>query len=233
VGDPTEPDGSAGGANHRSAQPPKRLGSLYRAQIAQCLQLHRIQGRRALDVGGFDGFWASHLPITAIVLDLNPIPSYQVVQYVAGDALSLPFLDSAFDVVYAFDVIEHVADERTLIVEGARVLRPGGKLVLTTPDSDIRITPRFLQRWVDRKWGHYRVRGFEPGYLDHVLRQAGLRNVRVRTLSAATWRRRYLALSLLWRIWPGAGARWTLAAASGDAAAPDGPNGWLVASAVK
>ena len=40
----------------------------------------------------------------------------------------------SFDVVYAVEVIEHVESHHTLIAEASRMLRPGGHLVLTTPN---------------------------------------------------------------------------------------------------
>jgi SAM-dependent methyltransferase len=50
-----------------------------------------------------------------------------------ADAARLPFSDASFDVVTAFDLIEHVADDRALIAEAWRVLRPGGFLLATVP----------------------------------------------------------------------------------------------------
>jgi ubiquinone/menaquinone biosynthesis C-methylase UbiE len=46
----------------------------------------------------------------------------------------LPFEDASFDVVWAGEVIEHVADTPAWLSEVRRVLRSGGHLVLTTPD---------------------------------------------------------------------------------------------------
>jgi SAM-dependent methyltransferase len=45
----------------------------------------------------------------------------------------LPFRDASFDVVGAFDVVEHVADLVALVEEVHRVLRPGGRFRITTP----------------------------------------------------------------------------------------------------
>lgn len=50
-----------------------------------------------------------------------------------GVAGALPFRDGAFDALITTEVIEHVPDERAIIREWARVLKPGGRLILTTP----------------------------------------------------------------------------------------------------
>jgi SAM-dependent methyltransferase len=50
-----------------------------------------------------------------------------------GDASALPFADASFDLVCAFDVVEHVVDDRAVFLELSRVLRPGGVLVFSVP----------------------------------------------------------------------------------------------------
>jgi SAM-dependent methyltransferase len=47
---------------------------------------------------------------------------------------ALPYPDASFDVVYSTEVIEHVEGHRNVVSEAARVLRPGGWFVLTTPN---------------------------------------------------------------------------------------------------
>jgi SAM-dependent methyltransferase len=46
----------------------------------------------------------------------------------------LPFDDRAFDLVWASEVIEHVADTERWLAEVRRVLVPGGRLLITTPN---------------------------------------------------------------------------------------------------
>jgi SAM-dependent methyltransferase len=48
------------------------------------------------------------------------------------DARQIPFRDH-FDVVGAFDVIEHIAEDEAVLAEVARALRPGGGLLLSVP----------------------------------------------------------------------------------------------------
>lgn len=70
-----------------------------------------------------------------------PIP----VTNAAGEALPLP--DGAFDAVVCWDVIEHVRDPRLVLSEIARVLRPGGRALVTVINR---------RAWVDP---HYHIRG--------------------------------------------------------------------------
>lgn len=52
---------------------------------------------------------------------------------VHGSILALPFADSGFDLVCAFDVIEHVGDDRLAVAEMQRVTRSGGIVFVTVP----------------------------------------------------------------------------------------------------
>lgn len=55
-------------------------------------------------------------------------------QFVAADCGSLPFGDGSFDVVVSFETIEHIAGQERFLDEIARVLRPAGVLVLSSPN---------------------------------------------------------------------------------------------------
>jgi SAM-dependent methyltransferase len=52
---------------------------------------------------------------------------------VIGSAEALPFDDQSFDVVLATQLLEHVPDPRVALREAVRVLRIGGRIVLTVP----------------------------------------------------------------------------------------------------
>jgi SAM-dependent methyltransferase len=55
------------------------------------------------------------------------------VEYVEGDLTALPFAAHSFDVVCAFEAIEHLDDQRAFVREAARVLRPNGTFLASTP----------------------------------------------------------------------------------------------------
>jgi SAM-dependent methyltransferase len=47
---------------------------------------------------------------------------------------SLPFPDDNFDIILSHEVIEHVQDDRTAVVEMVRTLKPGGRIILFCPN---------------------------------------------------------------------------------------------------
>ena len=53
---------------------------------------------------------------------------------VVGSILNIPFEDGRFDVVMSTEVIEHTPDPELAVQELCRVVRPGGLLVLTSPN---------------------------------------------------------------------------------------------------
>ncbi|MGI8876588.1 MAG: methyltransferase domain-containing protein [Egibacteraceae bacterium] len=59
------------------------------------------------------------------------LPNATVVAIESGP---LPFVDDAFDVIESMDVIEHTPDPRAYLAELARVLAPGGLILLVTPN---------------------------------------------------------------------------------------------------
>jgi SAM-dependent methyltransferase len=86
---------------------------------------------RVLDVGGGRRRGAFRPPAGArwIVADLEMAGRPDV----AMDVQALPFRERCFDCVKATEVLEHVPDAARALAECRRVLRPGGRLVVTAP----------------------------------------------------------------------------------------------------
>ncbi|GAA1032152.1 MULTISPECIES: class I SAM-dependent methyltransferase [Amycolatopsis] len=79
----------------------------------------------------------------------------------------LPLRDGAVDVVANFQVIEHLWDQDAFLAECFRVLRPGGKLLVTTPNR-LTFTPDS-----DTPLNPFHTRELAPSELDGLLRAAG------------------------------------------------------------
>lgn len=84
----------------------------------------------------------------------------------AGEITALPFANDSFDLVAAFDVIEHVEDDERVFAEFMRVLKPDGRLIFSVP-----LHPA-LWTTFDDYVGH--ARRYEPAMLQALLARHGL-----------------------------------------------------------
>jgi SAM-dependent methyltransferase len=74
--------------------------------------------------------------VTGIDYDMPSLTRHRSMnRLVRGDIASLPFRDGSFDLVTANMVVEHLADPERQFREIGRVLRPGGLLLLHTPNA--------------------------------------------------------------------------------------------------
>ena len=102
-----------------------------------------VAGKCVLDVGCGDGVLSVHLAeVGGIVTGLDAdgrmlaaarehaVATGVTATFVEGDARSLPFAESSFDLVVAITVLCFVADGEQAVKEMARVLRPGGRVVI-------------------------------------------------------------------------------------------------------
>ncbi len=92
---------------------------------------------------------------------------YPRVRMVRGNLAALPFGESAVDVVANLQVIEHLWDQEGFLAECHRVLRPGGRLLVTTPN---RLT---FSPGRDTPLNPFHTRELSPAELDKLLRGAG------------------------------------------------------------
>lgn len=111
-----------------------RSGLLDSALSPYLRNADQVSGR-LLDVGSADGpsvAWMGGAGFNRTCIDLDP-RGLRPGEDVSASALQLPFRDEVFDVVGAFDVIEHCDPESVAIGELRRVLRPGGLLLASVP----------------------------------------------------------------------------------------------------
>ena len=109
------------------------------------------KARVMLDVGSADGPSVAWMrgQHRRVALDVHP-QGLTPGEGVCGSALALPFADEVFEVVAAFDVVEHCEPEEKALSELARVLAPGGRMLLSVP--------AYQWAWSDHdvRAGHYR-----------------------------------------------------------------------------
>lgn len=84
----------------------------------------------------------------------------------AGSAEDLPFPDEAFDLICAFEIVEHVPDGRAVLQEMARVLKNGERLIFSVP--------LHMEYWskYDELAGH--VLRYDPALLESLLAGAAM-----------------------------------------------------------
>jgi SAM-dependent methyltransferase len=93
--------------------------------------------------------------------------AYPRVRVVRGNLAALPVRSSTMDVVANLQVIEHLWDQEGFLLECLRVLRPGGRLLITTPNR-LTFSPER-----DTPLNPFHTRELAPSELDDLVREAG------------------------------------------------------------
>jgi ubiquinone/menaquinone biosynthesis C-methylase UbiE len=163
---------------------PMTIGFFYREKmraihsVAPDAPFHQV-----LEVGGGRSGLTHLLYPAAQVTNLDMEPSYadagcnrqEGVRFVRGDATRLEFQDDSFDAITMFDVLEHIPDHERAVSEAVRVLKPGGYLLISTPNEHWRFPyygvmkpfcPSEEQMFAE--WGHVR-RGYSLDQLAALL----------------------------------------------------------------
>jgi 2-polyprenyl-3-methyl-5-hydroxy-6-metoxy-1,4-benzoquinol methylase len=132
---------------------PERIvpGRTDRSETVDHMARYRFAATRArgrtLDLGSGVGYGASIIATaqsvnSLVALDISSRAlafgkgSYgETISFVTGDAGALPFSKGSLDSVVCLEVIEHVPDAEMVLSEIARVLRPDGLLIVSTPNK--------------------------------------------------------------------------------------------------
>jgi SAM-dependent methyltransferase len=139
----------------------------------------------ALDLGAGAGrvaamnFKAAGRCVFGIDVDLAISGNHQVDGGCVGDASMLPFRDAAFDLVFADNVLEHLTRPEAVFAEVARVLKPGGRFLVKTPNAWhyvtvlARLTPHRFHQWINQRRGRDHADTFPTRYLANTNKTLG------------------------------------------------------------
>jgi SAM-dependent methyltransferase len=156
-----------------------RRSVLKQRKLAEIIRLlGPTDGLRCLDLGSDNGVvslllrrrggdWASADLTDEAVASIRELVATDV-HRLAGPRL--PFPDGAFDRVVVVDMLEHVPDDAALVAELARVVKPGGRLIVNTPHLKRTLLRRLRHALgqTDEKHGHLRP-GYTPEGLGRLL----------------------------------------------------------------
>lgn len=168
---------------------PEHFFATHDAEIAQRLSfvaVATLRGKTVADVGcGGGSFLDAVRGLAQRTIAIEPATQYHASLSERGHEF-FPFATDAFptigdrvDLATSFAVIEHIEDPYAFVKDIAKLLRPGGKLVLSTPNARewlLEFLPgvfdRFFYRFVHRWY-------FDARSLEMLLRRAGFAEVSV------------------------------------------------------
>ncbi|MEY2534440.1 MAG: hypothetical protein QOF29_2350 [bacterium] len=168
------------------------------------LLAHVQPGDRVLDLGSGGGAFAAELlghgcEVVAVDVAQEALRRTRArapgadARLAAEDA-PLPLDEDAVDVVWAGEMLEHVADVVGLLAEVRRVLRWGGQLLVTTPNHGratmLALAVRGLEEHFDPRADHLRF--FTAASLRGLLGDAGFADVQIETAGGVPLLRRAL-----------------------------------------
>jgi methionine biosynthesis protein MetW len=168
-----------------ATHPPRELLAL--------LARHVSANDRCLDVGcgdgGTSGVWLHEYAAGYVGVDISPSAVRMAADrgldaQLIDDAAELPFDDASFDVAVCIEVIEHLFEPQRALSEIVRVLRPGGRLIVTVPNAAHwrnRLDLALLGRWNPRgdhlspsqPWRDPHIRFFSLGSLVSLMQRCG------------------------------------------------------------
>ena len=107
-----------------------------------------VAGKDVLDIASGEGFGSNLLAadarsVVGVDISQEAVAHAQKkyrnprLRFEAGSATAIPIPDASVDVVVSFETLEHISAHEQMLAEIKRVLRPGGVLIMSTPEKAI------------------------------------------------------------------------------------------------
>lgn len=120
---------------------------VFQRSLLAYLEAAKLVHGKVLEVGAGMGYGIKHIAphaeeyLTIDKHELDIDPQYKHVQFKKMNVPPFTGIESNYyDCVVSFQVIEHIEDDRAFVSEIARVLKPGGSFIVTTPNIKMSIT---------------------------------------------------------------------------------------------
>lgn len=155
----------------------KKRFELFLAQIQRLLDSYSDKRIEILDVGGGVWFWENFLTeywinkVSITILNIRMLDNEsmktiankrEIYKFIQGDALSLPFKDKSFDVVFSNSVIDHLYSFHNQRKFAAEVRRVGKNYFVQTGNKKFFFEPHYLTPFV-----HYFPKEFQKKIIRH------------------------------------------------------------------
>lgn len=162
-----------------------QLNAFVLARYQQVLKLiPRKRHQRILDIGCGDGVLLSLIKNSRLYgVDLDQASLDFAVtkvkaKFVRSPAEKLPFTGSFFDVVIATEIIEHLSRPQLMLAEIKRVLKPRGRIIISTPIKNSQgltdklhiqeFSPRELQQLLNQYFTQVKIYQSHPAWLKKI-----------------------------------------------------------------
>jgi ubiquinone/menaquinone biosynthesis C-methylase UbiE len=110
------------------------------------LAIEMVRGKIVLDIACGEGYGSSLLSqhaqkVTGVDIDTDTVEAARTkyqrsnLQFLQGSADAIPLADASTDIVVSFETLEHHDKHQEMLLEIKRVLKPGGILIMSTPDK--------------------------------------------------------------------------------------------------
>jgi 2-polyprenyl-3-methyl-5-hydroxy-6-metoxy-1,4-benzoquinol methylase len=158
-------------------------------RIKKCISIiNKLKKGSFLDIGCSTGEWGqlwmkSGWDVSGIDIDKEHLKDAEnkglKTSYCDLNSDNIPYNDNSFDLIFAGEIIEHLIDTDGFITELYRCVKPGGFVLITTPnlvsfENRIRILFGKYPMWVDyRLQGSGHIRAYTPATLRKQLRTIG------------------------------------------------------------